>query len=425
MKAGFSKRDITPPLTIELDGYAPRNQYPVGVHDPIYVRSLAVTEDSTRLVILSLDLLGLEKPWVDRIKQEIHRDLGIPFENIIVSTTHTHSAPSTGIFRPTNHSWMENLVEHCLSATIEAFRKERPVRYGASIGNVVGININRRNIRGPVDTSVPVLRLETERGVVATLYSFACHAVVLGPNNYYISADYPGASNRLIESYDECGALFLQGASGDINPLVPSTKLTDVYNRGKGTFEEVERMGKILAAEVLKTSNLIYETKENAEIKCLQEGIELEIEEIPSPEKSWYEYRASRERKAKTSDYRELVKMGIAEMSNYRYFKLWQRLKDARKVVTVLQACKIDDLLIVTLPGEALVEIALDLKKRFDEWKLIVAAYAGDYLGYIPTVEELKKGGYETSLPWRILTEESIRRLIEKTFEIVEKLVTS
>jgi len=51
--------------------------------------------------------------------------------------------------------------------------------------------------------------------------NWPCHGVVLGPNNYLITGDWPGAASRYVEdgSGGKLIAPVIVGASGDINPI--------------------------------------------------------------------------------------------------------------------------------------------------------------------------------------------------------------
>jgi len=66
------------------------------------------------------------------------------------------------------------------------------------------------------------------------------------------------------------------------------------------------------------------------------------------------------------------------------------------RVPTSVQAIRIGDWNIATMPGEAFVELGLEIKRAYPRTMMI--ELANDYRGYIPTVEAHRAGGYET---WR------------------------
>ena len=103
----------------------------------------------------------------------------------------------------------------------------------------------------PVDHTLGVIAIDGADGKpIATLVNFACHPVVLGPENLEISADYPGAMMAKVESAIGGQAMFVQGAAGDINPFWDKTAPAD------GGFEQMKKMGESVAAEVLRVRGL-------------------------------------------------------------------------------------------------------------------------------------------------------------------------
>src|SRR5260370_902286 len=66
------------------------------------------------------------------------------------------------------------------------------------------------------------------------------------------------------------------------------------------------------------------------------------------------------------------------------------------RVKTFVQALRIGDLGIATYPGEAFVEMGLELKSKSPFKPTMLIELANDYRGYIPTVEGHELGGYET-----------------------------
>ncbi|MBI3462801.1 MAG: hypothetical protein HY000_07040 [Planctomycetes bacterium] len=75
------------------------------------------------------------------------------------------------------------------------------------------------NPAGPTDTALLVARMSNDSGQpLAHLVNYACHPVSLAWQNRLISPDYVGAMREVIESRWDVPVLFLQGASGDLNP---------------------------------------------------------------------------------------------------------------------------------------------------------------------------------------------------------------
>lgn len=174
---------------------------------------------------------------------------GVPWSQVLLAATHTHSAPAA---QPLRH-WGEQVLETLprmergfVRALSRARRTLRPVlAVEARWVRVSRWLFNRDSFAGevpPEERTDPYLRalLFRSEGATRAVVSFACHPVVLGPN-YAVSADYPGA---LLRELGAAGieALFLLGTHGDVDPIVQKRK-----GWGRGTPADVLRMGRGLA----------------------------------------------------------------------------------------------------------------------------------------------------------------------------------
>src|SRR5688572_28471260 len=74
---GYSDIDITPPLGGSMPGYF-RDRLSTGVLDPLLAKVLVLTRDRTTLVIVALDLSGLQTPEVAQIRKSIQPHSKIP-----------------------------------------------------------------------------------------------------------------------------------------------------------------------------------------------------------------------------------------------------------------------------------------------------------------------------------------------------------
>ena len=56
-----------------------------------------VIEDpqGTKVALVACDVLMLNRDILDQAARRIERELGIPFDHILINATHTHSAPTT------------------------------------------------------------------------------------------------------------------------------------------------------------------------------------------------------------------------------------------------------------------------------------------------------------------------------------------
>ena len=268
-------------------GYGNRTQGSTGVHDRLWARALLLADENRCWGIVACDLRCLNAESVREARVAIQRRLGLSASDLFICTTHTHSGPHDR--DPEN--WDQPLAERLADAVQEAYAALQPARLGSGYGLLYGSSVNRRWLDRPIDPSVAVVRVEAEDGhLLGLVTSFGCHPVVLGYDNYQISADWPGYAAAHIEQRLGSGVtcLFLQGGGGNVNPLVTgvrhalqsgrqvtsignistyygqplSAELNDIepYNIGDrkgGTFAEVAELGTAFAGEVLKVYNTI------------------------------------------------------------------------------------------------------------------------------------------------------------------------
>jgi neutral ceramidase len=232
LRVGAARIDITPPA----DAANP----PTGkfAHEHLYVRAIVLENRSARAVLIGADQAGLpETVWTTASKQ-IAKEVDCPVPNIIMSATHTHSGwgpggPGPGMFHPDPNAPPPPIVGQILDAVRQAKTKLEPARMGFGTGFSY-LNVNRDvvdpgsrlwtqgpNLNGSSDKTVAVIKFETPEGQpIAAYIDYAMHPV----NGYlagFTSADFAGATSRYVEQAygDKMVAVFVQGASGDQNPL--------------------------------------------------------------------------------------------------------------------------------------------------------------------------------------------------------------
>lgn len=260
IQAGIAQVDITPPLGGKTVGYSSAGTTD-GVHDEISARILVLKSSDTTIAVVTFDLCIFNSPWLhDQMPA-----LGV--DRLLLLNTHTHAGPSLRQmdFPSVEKPWRQTVERRVLEGVKQAQQSLFPAYFAAAEG-AIQLGYNRLVRQGPfavthfenpdripygdVDRTVGVIRITDERAVVrAVLVHYACHPVVLGPKNRKISADYPGVVRDLVEEAlgDETTCIFIQGGGGDINPLF----MARGDNR-EADFEVVERMGQLLATEVLE-----------------------------------------------------------------------------------------------------------------------------------------------------------------------------
>jgi hypothetical protein len=294
----------------------------------------------------------------------------------------------------------EFLVAQFSDAAIEAFKNRAPARAGFRAGELKGATRNRQQGNDLVDPQVGVLRVEARdrRKTIATLFNFTGHPVVIGSNNLLLSGEYPGAACRAVENLLGGVAIFTQGAAGDVT----------VHRQGD-PFDEIERIGRTLAGEVIKTSGFI-ECRDELPLAGASKLLSFSPREIPSIEEAQNALDAAKkqlESAEKTNgnpDFRRQLQQQVQLQTVNLKVAMGKKdgtlkLPDAYEAeVQVLQA---GDLVLVAIPGEIFVEYALEMRSRVRQAvdkDMILAGYSNGYIGYIITPRAARTGGYEASV---------------------------
>jgi len=233
LRVGASRVDITPPAD---PTHPPSGKY---AHEKLYVRAIVIDNGTARAALIGADQGGLSEVIWQAASKQIAADLNCPVENIVMSATHTHSGWGPGGFpgmrgqRPNPNEPPPPLVGQIVDAVRQAKASLQPARVGFGSGKSY-LNVNRdaidgdthlwtqaANLEAPSDKTVAVVEFLAASGQPIAVYmDYAMHPV----NGFLAgltSADFAGATSRYVEQAfdDKTVAVFVQGASGDQNPL--------------------------------------------------------------------------------------------------------------------------------------------------------------------------------------------------------------
>src|SRR5579872_5936314 len=253
--------DITAPSGYPMGGYGARKGVSTGVHDPLLAKTLLIKSGGQQFGIVTYDLVGIASQRVAREAREV---LGL--SAVLQIASHTHSGPVPKNLKDPEHDpWYRGMEDKVLGALKAAQSRYEPAQFGVTQGSIY-IGHNRRKVSEngtvtmfwrnsdrlpthPVDPRLGIFRFTGADGhVIALLVNYACHAVVLGPDNLQFSADWPGYMSRRIER--ELGnpavSFFVPGAGGDINPYDDKTPIAE------NAFGIAQRTGESVSDAVLK-----------------------------------------------------------------------------------------------------------------------------------------------------------------------------
>jgi|LSQX01.3.fsa_nt_gb hypothetical protein len=413
--AGVSKIDITPPLGYRLQGHGMRKKPSQRIHDPLNLKVLTVKKGNDRVAIITFDLLGLSVDFVLEAREEIKKKTGLLANQVMMCASHTHSGPF--VLPAPDGTMDENfipdylplLIKQTAGAIIEAISREEEVNlvYGKSTIDIGSINRRKKNPdgsiwgpdpEGPVDREVSVLSFEKSVGnPVSILFTYGCHPTTVNTSISDITAEYPGTAQHELERfYSGSTALFTNGCSGDVRPSLTNEEKTAFK---AGDFNDVKRMGRLLAAgtiEAIETARMKNKTA-SLNIKSVAGYLEtfqfpLNKDFLPVDEESIEKNFLILVKKFR-GNYK-------AFESELKWKKMWKEklLKGDPVPETVdadVQVIKIGDISLIGFPGDTMAEIGLKIKQKIPY--AIPISNSNGRIGYIPSAQGLKDGGYEAS----------------------------
>jgi hypothetical protein len=176
-------------------------------------------------------------------------------------------------------------------------------------------------------------------------------------------------------------ALLANGTSGDINNVDFRTRRVS-----QPPFEQMHRVANQVAAEVFRAYQTI-EHREWAPLDARYEELMLRSRR-PTPEMiAW-----AKELLARPSG----TGPGWHSLEKSYANRVMQRAVAPESVRAPLQALRIGDALVMSVPVEAFAEMGLELKAKAPFAKPFTVGLANAYYGYLPTPAQIRLGGYET-----------------------------
>ena len=377
--AGFSKVSITPTVnnptddpatgkfvSVPLAGFGARKgKSATGVHDSIFVRSVALKVGSKLVVFVGADLLIMPPNIIDLVVEQL-ASKGITRDQLFFSATHSHSrigawgpgfigeqfagAPNTAI-----QQWMVGCI---VKAAVTAVADLSKASVATGSFNAAGLTRNRFiGELGTKNDDFSYLLVDQKGKRKAVIGTFSAHATTQGAGNMEFSGDYPGYWERKMEGNSFDVALFCAGSIGSQSPS----------GKGKG-FESARYIGESLADSLSKRLPVApYQETETLSSATLR---------VTLPE---YHLRLT-------------TTINLATW-------LSQKLMPEPKNV-YFQAVRIGKLIWITAPSDFSGEYALQIKNALAAggYDAVVSSFNGSYVGYIVPGRYFYMDEYEPKL---------------------------
>jgi hypothetical protein len=426
-KAGFAERDVTPEIGMEQPGGYGK-AFHKSIHDACKVRAAVFDDGKTRVALVGVDGIGIQRPVVAAIRKAIQEQCGIEPDHVMISASHSHSAgPICGVLpgqydnapplirtlayektTTVDPAYIDHVKYQIVTAVSAANGARAPAKCGAGSGLESAAVFNRRfHMRsggtathpgqgnpdvvepaGPVDPTVGVIGAwDADGKLIGAVVNYACHATT-APGG--ASADYVYYLEKTIRGLmgEQAVVVFMNGDGGDV---------TQVDNRSpyaiKQFGETASRLvGGRLGAEVLKV--LLSESVGPGSLAPL--GAESQVlsfkRRIPRPE------RVARAMEIVSADVKQ------SSPTDWAFAKetlLLDWLISQQPTVEVeVQAIQVGPAIFLSCPAEYFCQFGLDIRAGSKFPLTFPVSLANDCIGYVPTDEALGPtgGGYETRL---------------------------
>jgi len=438
--------DITPSIGIPIGGNCRDDFFSRGVHDNLYADILIIANNVEKIILIDLDWCETSLEILRGIKQRISKDTGINYLNICITMTHTHSGPDTlGFLDPKGRGLLPVVQAYLSDVAIKivqgikmALIDMQDIMIGTGKGYEDRLSYNRRVFfkdgslhmnwemlentdiqmsdvdepEGPIDPDIYVIKIcDLDEKIKAVVVNYTLHPAVLVGKDWLFSKDYIwGLEDHIKQTLGkDVFVYFANGAEGNINHI---NMLDRSQEQG---WIEAYRIGSILGNDVIRIMENI-QVKETTILNIKYESIwvpvrEITREEIENAEKLWQECKG--------------VIPGQADGLPQEWYA-GNILKIVRENIKFreleLHVIRIGNDIIATLPGEFFTEFGLQIKNRSPFANTLIFGLANQSIGYVPTKDSFKNGGYETATcETSILIPEAGNMIVDNLLRMIEE----
>jgi hypothetical protein len=380
-----------------LSGYASRNRPAEGVLTDLWAKALVLEDPAGhRGVLITLDLIGIDRKLSQAICNQLIGRHQLQRHQIAICSSHTHTGPALrnnltplhySVIAPEQQQLIESYTTQLESKVVDvataAWNSLSPCKLSWGTGEatfaanrrenseaeVAGLR-SKRQLRGPIDHTVPVLAVRDLDGRLKSIvFGYACHATTL--SFYKWSGDYPGfAQLELEKNHPGCIAMFWAGCGADQNPLP------------RRSVELCKHYGRRLAVAV--DAVLLTKQMQDVHGELATSYREVDLAFAKLPDRTQIDVDAMSTNlyvAARANLLLAQLDRGEALSTTYPYpVGLW-RIGD--------------NLQWIMLGGEVVVDYAVRLKTASSDRTTWIAGYSNDVMAYIPSRRVLLEGGYE------------------------------
>lgn len=253
LDVGFAETDITPKLDpkrpVWMAGYYPGRRA-TAVNDRLRCRAVVLHNGEQQLAFASVDLIGLQRPTVERIRAQLK-----DFDYVMVSSTHSHEGPDViGIWGPSyvqrgvDEAYVDFVVDQVVAAINQA-RENKQSTTSARFGVAEDESLIRDNrLPKVIDGKIRTLRFQSGDKTTGLLVIWNCHPETMGADNTSLTGDFVGYTVKELQKQHNCPVVYFSGSLGGL--MAPPRNR--IFNAEKvelleGDFAYAREYGKAVA----------------------------------------------------------------------------------------------------------------------------------------------------------------------------------
>jgi len=442
LQAGAHSQNINPKsLPVWISGNIAAIQAD-RIVDPLFARALVLDLPPHQpIAICVVDSLGVPAHIVDQAKKIVADQTPLRPDHILVSATHSHSAPAAmgAHGTPTQSEYAHELPHWIAQSIITAYQKRIPAQAGYTTANADQFIYCRRWLMEPghaggvqfsgrdsntvamnpghdnpfkirqtsdVDRSIPILFVKSTEGTpLALLASFSTHYAGAPA----ISSDYFGVVSKALarqlrpESPDSFVGIMANGTSGDTNCI-------DFSRPNKPfTYHEVGQYVASRILDALPNAQFDLNPTLNARFTTIEANVRLADPKELEQAKAYVQ--------SKLGD-----RLPTTLEENYaRETVLLSEMPPTRALP--LQALQIGKMVIAAYPTETYTATGQSVRLQSQFPFTLNIGLANDLAGYLPPANQFPLGGYTT---WRArtscLAENTESRVVTELVSLINEL---
>jgi len=466
---GWAHESIVPTQPVAIAGQY-NTRITGEVQDPITVTALAIETQDEQGVIdqavwVSCDMVAIRGKTTEGVRRKVAKTLpDFDVRKIIISATHTHTAPAItdtdetdlhpyefcgswayripadqqNIIRPL--AYMEFLEQQIAAVVIQAWQSRQPGEFSFGLGHA-SVARNRRavffdgttrmygdtkdpqfsHLEGTADDSVDALFFWRDSQLVGLALTVYCPSQQT-EGLTALSADFWHDTRKLLKELHspDLFVLGLNGASGDQSPHVQIDKAAErsMLERRKSTSrQETAR----------RIAHAVHDVTEVAR-GAMRSDVTFQhhVEIIPLPV-----WKVPEERFQQSTQIVEAGKDKLEQLSSPDYIT-WRVNRTMLARYTLQQtdpfyrpeihALRLNDLALATNPFELFTDYGLRMKARSPATQTSIVQLTAECGAYLPTERAVLGGGYSARLDDGIVGPEGGRVLVEETIRMLQEM---